>query len=74
MYLFIYQAVLGLSRSTPASLQTRHTGSVAVWQMTFPMACGILAPRPGIEPMSPVLTDGLLTTEPPGKPRMSITP
>ena len=34
----------------------------------------ILVPQPGIEPMSPVLTDGLLTTEPPGKPYMSITP
>ena len=25
-------------------------------------------PRPGIEPMSPALVDGFLTTKPPGKP------
>ena len=24
-------------------------------------------PRPGVEPMSPALADGFLTTEPPGK-------
>ena len=31
------------------------------------MACRILLPRPGIEPVSPALAGGLLTTGPPGK-------
>ena len=30
-------------------------------------ACGILAPRPGIEPAPPALEDEVLTTGPPGK-------
>ena len=30
-------------------------------------ACGILVPRPEIEPMSPALQGGFLTTESPGK-------
>ena len=30
-------------------------------------ACGILAPRPGIEPTPPVLEGKVLTTGPPGK-------
>ena len=29
--------------------------------------CGILAPRPGIEPAPPTLEDEVLTTGPPGK-------
>ena len=33
-----------------------------------PAACGILVPRPGIKSVSPALTDGFLTTGPPGKP------
>ena len=30
-------------------------------------ACGILAPRPGIEPKTPALEGEVLTTWPPGK-------
>ena len=32
-------------------------------------ACGILAPQPGIEPSTPALECGVLTTGPPGKSR-----
>ena len=32
-------------------------------------ACGILAPRPGIEPSPPALECGVLTTGPPGESR-----
>ena len=32
-----------------------------------PKACGILAPQPGTEPLSPALQGGFLTTGPPGK-------
>ena len=61
--LFIYLAVSGLSCGTRdlslwgagfSSCGTRapeHTGSVvAVRQLSCPAACGILVPRPGIEP------------------------
>ena len=37
---------------------------------SYPVACGILVPRPGIEPMSPALEVRFLTTEPPGKSQM----
>ena len=35
--------------------------------LNCPAACGILVPQPGIEPMSPALEGGVLTTGPPGK-------
>ena len=35
--------------------------------LSFPVACGILVPRPGIEPTYPALEGGLLTPGPPGK-------
>ena len=35
--------------------------------LSCPVACGILVPRPGIEPASPALEGGFLTTGPPGK-------
>ena len=50
-YYFIYLAMLGLSFGTWA----------------FPIACGILVPQPGIEPTSPALEGGFLTTGPPEK-------
>ena len=43
-------------------------GLQACW-FSCPVACGILVPGPGIEPMSPGLAGGLLTTGPPGKPK-----
>ena len=36
-------------------------------QFSYPPACGILVPWPGIEPTSPALEGGFLTTGPPGK-------
>ena len=45
-----------------------HTGTVLVVHgLSCPTACGILLPAPGIEPMSPALSGGFLTTQPPGK-------
>ena len=41
--------------------------AVAVHGLSCPAACGILVPRPGIEPASPALEGGFLTTGPPGK-------
>ena len=46
----------------------KRAGSVVVAHgLSCPVACGILVPRPGIEPVSPALQDGFLTTGPPGK-------
>ena len=42
-------------------------GSVVAAQLSCPVACGILVPQPGIEPASPALEGGFLTTRPPGK-------
>ena len=36
-------------------------------RFSCPVACGILVPQPGIEPVSPALEGGFLTTGPPGK-------
>ena len=35
--------------------------------LSCPMVCGVLVPRPGIEPVSPALEGGFLTTGPPRK-------
>ena len=35
--------------------------------LSCPAACGILVPRPGMEPASPALEGGFFTTGPPGK-------
>ena len=40
---------------------------VVVQESSCPEACEILAPGPGMEPMSPALASEFLTTEPPGK-------
>ena len=45
-----------------------HVGSVVVARgLSCSVACGILVPRPGIEPTSPALAGGSLTTASPGK-------
>ena len=40
---------------------------VAAHALSCPAACGILVPRPGIEPAFPALEGGFLTPGPPGK-------
>ena len=40
---------------------------VVVCRLSCSAACGILVPRPGLEPVSPALESGFLTTGPPGK-------
>ena len=46
----------------------RHVGSfVGARALSCPEACGILVPRPRIEPASPALEGGFLPTGPPGK-------
>ena len=49
-------------------LSLQHTGLVVVvCGFSCPAACGILVPWPGIEPASPALEGGFLTTPLPGK-------
>ena len=61
--------MLGLGVTRDLSL--RHMGFSLVvargLRLSCPVACGILVPRPGIEPMSSALEGGFLTTGPPGK-------
>ena len=55
------------------ALLLRHASSaVLVHGLNCPAACGILVPRPGIEPASPALEGGFFTTGPPGKSQASI--
>ena len=50
------------------ALSLRRTSSVVVARrLSCPVACGILVPRPGIEPASLALEGGFSTTGPPAK-------
>ena len=50
------------------TLRLRHVGSVvAVHRLGCPETHRTLAPRPGMEPVSPALLGGFLTTGPPAK-------
>ena len=50
------------------ALSLRRVSSVDVARgLSCPAACGILVPRPGIEPVFPELEGGFFTTGPPGK-------
>ena len=40
---------------------------VAIHELTGPLACEILVPQPGIEPVSPALQGRFVTAGPPGK-------
>ena len=45
---------------------------VVVHGLSCPTACGILVPRPGIEPTSPALEGEFSTAGPPGKSSMVV--
>ena len=60
-------AVLGLLSSCGTQALEREGPVVVVHGLSCPVACGILVPRPGIEPLSPSLEGGFLTSGPPGK-------
>ena len=81
-YFIFYLAASGLScgtwgilvaacrifRCSMWGLSLRHVGALVVAHgLSCPAACGILVPRPGIEPVSPALEGRFLTTGPPGK-------
>ena len=63
----LFVAACGLLSSC-GTWAPEHVGSVVVvCGLSCPAACGILVPRPGIEPTSSALEGGVLTTGPPGK-------
>ena len=57
----------GLFRCSAQTLVVVCGLSSAAHRLRCPAACEILVPRLGIEPMSPALQGGFLTTGPPGK-------
>ena len=64
---FRFMAALGLSRSVQDLRCSLCPLAFVVLGLSCSAACGILVLRPGIEPTSPVLEGGFLTTGPPGK-------
>ena len=48
-------------------LEGAQVSVVLACRLSCPMACGILVPRRGIQPVSPALAGGFLTTGPAGK-------
>ena len=79
IYLFIYfwlHRVLVVAQGLVSSCGTQapeQAGSVVgACGLSCPVTCGILVPRPGMEPTCPLLEGGFLTTGPPGKSLNSI--
>ena len=69
MFIYLFGCVRFDCGTWGLSLQLM--GSVVVaYRFSCPMARGILVPRPGIEPTSPALQGGVLTTRPPRKPQL----
>ena len=66
-----FVATCGLS-SCGAQAPERVGSVVVACGLCCPAACGILVPRPGIEPASPAWEGGFLTTGPPGKPPLLV--
>ena len=64
---FSLVVVCGLLSSCGVQAPGRVGSVVVVHGLSCPVACGILVPRPGIEPTSLALEGGFLTTGPPGK-------
>ena len=63
---------LGAWASVVVARRLQSAGSVVVaHRLSCSAACGIF-PGPGLEPMSPALAGGFLTTAPPGKPMFSV--
>ena len=50
------------------SLLWCRSSSLVAYELSCPIACGTVDPRPEIESASPALENGFLTTGPPGRP------
>ena len=64
---FVYLTVLHLSYSTQDLSLWCTDSLVEVHVLSYSEPCGILVPKPRIEPASPELQGGFLITGPPGK-------
>ena len=62
--IWVLVAAHGIFIASCKTFIVAHSLSSLVWELSFSAACGILliAPWPGIEPTSPALQGGLLTT------------
>ena len=60
-HLFIYLAASSLTCITRDVLWQLSGSVVGAGWLSCPVACGILVPRPGTEPVSPALQGGFLT-------------
>ena len=67
LILFIYLGCAGSMLQTQALCCAVQTSLAVARGLSCPMACGILVPQPGIEPMSPALEGGFFMSGPPGK-------
>ena len=63
----LFVVARGLLSSCGLQAPGRVGSVVVVHGLSCPTACWILVPWPGIEPVSPELAGGFLTTAPPGK-------
>ena len=67
LILFIYLGCAGSMLQTQALCCAVQTSLVVAQGLSCPMACGILVPQPGIEPLSPAWDGGFFMSGPPGK-------
>ena len=63
----LFTVVRGLLSNCGSQALERVGSVVVACRLSCPVACGTLVPQPGIEPTSPALEGGFLTTGPPGK-------
>ena len=68
----LFVAACRLLSRYDAGVTDRVGSVVAAHGLSCTAACGILVPRPGIEPVSPALEGGFFTTAPPGKSQVVI--
>ena len=69
IFIWLCSVLVVAGRVFPGSCGISHFSAQAqeLWRFSCPVACGILVPWPGTEPVSPALAGGVLTTRPPGK-------
>ena len=67
LFAYLFLTALGISCGTWDLLLRCAGFSLLVCRLNCPTAHGILVPGPGIEPASPALAGGFLTTGSPGK-------
>ena len=71
-YLFIFGCVSSSLQYVSSSLRCAGFSVVSALRVSCPMACGVLAPRPGMDLVSSALEGGFLAPGPPEKSQKSI--